>query len=720
MRTSLAIGVLLTLAAMPAAQEPQTPRFRVAVDAVRIDAVVTDKDGNVVRDLTADDFEVSQDGKPQKVTFAQFVAVTAGVAIATPAPKTLKGNPVVGAPPLPAAGAVKRENIQRTLAVVVDDLAMSVESLYYVKRGLHDFIDKSLQPSDLVALVRTGGSMDGLQPFTTDRRVLHAAVDNLKWNAFSRSGVEAFQAVNQFMQLDDHATFSPDDFKALDNFRGTVMAAGTLGALNLVIHGARDLPGRKAILFVSEGFSVLEGDTKSPDPRVRSPLDRATTRRRAPRVIYSIDARGLQTGALLASDNLKVGSLPGQATATCHRRMERSARTSRTGRIGAATRRKAWPYLAEQTGGFAVLNTNDLGAGLARASQDVRDYYVIGYEPEANTFAGKGKTPQYHKISVRLKRQGLKIRTRKEFLGVSDADESAAPETPVQQLVNAAISPFTATDIAVRTTLLPGFSPDRGLFVRALLHIDASALTFTKETGGEKTTASADVLGMVFDRDGTEVGHLSTGFEVALTSAAAEDALRDGLAYTLRIPIPRAGPYQVRFAVRDRQSAKVGTAGEFINIADVPHGVFASGIVIAATTCAGNSGGRRPDRHLAVAGRPRLCARRIEYACEIYNAAAPVQVAISVWRGNEGPERFARRLSPPPGQSLWFAAGGAFKLRTRCRPTHVLRSQPPRPIRARKSHRAVQTMDFGQVKIPQLHVGRWELIGSCGVVELWS
>src|SRR5207253_2935384 len=126
-------------------------------------------------------------------------------------------------------------------ALVVDDLGMSVESLYYVKRGLHDFIDKSVQPGDLVALVRTGGSMDGLQPFTTDKRVLHAAVENLNWNTFSRSGVEAFESVNLFTVLGDggrgQTNITTGDFSALDNLRNSMMAAGTLGALNLVIEG---------------------------------------------------------------------------------------------------------------------------------------------------------------------------------------------------------------------------------------------------------------------------------------------------------------------------------------------------------------------------------------------------------------------------------------------------------------------------------------------------
>src|SRR3954453_10355882 len=102
---TLVLGSAVLAAHGPlAAQAPQTrvpssaegPKFRVAVDAVRIDAVVTDKDGNIVRDLTADDFEVLQDGKAQKVTFAQFVPVAAAAAPTPTAP--LKSSNVVGAP----------------------------------------------------------------------------------------------------------------------------------------------------------------------------------------------------------------------------------------------------------------------------------------------------------------------------------------------------------------------------------------------------------------------------------------------------------------------------------------------------------------------------------------------------------------------------------------------------------------------------------------------
>src|SRR3954469_477953 len=114
------------------AQEPQRPRFRVAVDGIRIDAVVTDKKNNVVRDLSADDFEILQDGKPQKVTFAQFVPVMAMAAAAGP-----QRGAVPAATPLPR----RPEPVRRTFAIVVDDLGLSFEGINNVRKGLRRFVD---------------------------------------------------------------------------------------------------------------------------------------------------------------------------------------------------------------------------------------------------------------------------------------------------------------------------------------------------------------------------------------------------------------------------------------------------------------------------------------------------------------------------------------------------------------------------------------------------
>jgi hypothetical protein len=130
---ALVIALGLTVVQIASAQQsappqdsPNTPRFRVAADGVRIDAVVTDGDGRVVADLTADDFEVRQDGKPQKLLFAQFVPVLTGPAVAAASPRA---SAAISEAPPAAVPQITRDNVQRTLAIVVDDLSLSFESV---------------------------------------------------------------------------------------------------------------------------------------------------------------------------------------------------------------------------------------------------------------------------------------------------------------------------------------------------------------------------------------------------------------------------------------------------------------------------------------------------------------------------------------------------------------------------------------------------------------
>jgi VWFA-related protein len=676
---------------------PEAARFRVGVDAVRIDAVVTDDEGRTVPNLTAADFEVRQDGKLQPVTFAQFMPVFSGpVAAAATAPGTATIRTANSSTP-----AVRPEEIQRTLALVVDDLGLSFESFQGMQKALHAFVDRELRPSDLVAVVRTGGAGGGLQPFTTDRRVLHSVIDGLRWNGQSRNGVEPFQALNQWTTFSGggrggETTIDPNDFTKVDQLRSSMSAAGTLGALNLVVRGTRELPGRKAVILVSEGFQLLDNtDMRLPESRVRAALDRLIDQAtRAGVVIYSMDVRGLQTGGILASDNLKSKPDGVMFEGVVRDKAEKRTAFNRDTQEGMA-------YLAEQTGGFAVLNTNDLARGLGRITDDVRDYYVIGYSPSAGTFARPGEKASLHKISIRAKGPGLHVKTRKEFLGVSDPPDSSGTTTPAQQLVHAATSPFAATDIVLRATTLPGYSPEQGTFVRALLHIDARPLTFVDSEGGKKT-ASVDVLGMVFDEDGTEVAHLTTGFSMGLTSEAAEAAVGDGLAYMLRIPIPRAGAYQVRFAVRDQHSGLMGSAGEFVEVGDMARGAFAlSGIVLRSDEPR-ETGGPTVADDVSVTPAQALGVykpgTRLSYAYEIYNAATPVQATTTIWRGDEKVLAVPpNTLVPPAGKERRFAAGGGVKLGEKLPPgRYVLQVAATRadPQRNGKSNTTLQRIAF--------------------------
>src|SRR6185295_20049700 len=176
----------------PAAQNPpQTQNqtsddkddvVRITTNLVQVDAVVT-KDGKAVTNLTADDFEIFEDGKRQSITSFAFISNVPG---SVPQPEVKDAKKPATVVPF---GPVKPSDTRRTMAFVVDDLGLSAESMHQVKRQLRKFVTEQLQPNDLVAIIRTSGEMGALQQFTNDKRILTRAVDQLRWNRCSRVGV---------------------------------------------------------------------------------------------------------------------------------------------------------------------------------------------------------------------------------------------------------------------------------------------------------------------------------------------------------------------------------------------------------------------------------------------------------------------------------------------------------------------------------------------------
>src|SRR5262245_46912774 len=152
------------------AQQPPPPAvIRINVNLVQVDAIVTDSKGNPVTNLTADDFEVLQDGKIQTLTNFEFVDVKAGVARGTPAARGgIPPRGGRGAVPFPPVRGLRPQQIRRTIALVVDDLALSFDSITRVRDSLSKWVDNEMQPGDLVAVIRTSAGMGSLQQFTSD------------------------------------------------------------------------------------------------------------------------------------------------------------------------------------------------------------------------------------------------------------------------------------------------------------------------------------------------------------------------------------------------------------------------------------------------------------------------------------------------------------------------------------------------------------------------
>ena len=179
---SVSILIAATLASAQPPARPTPTRGPVVVqggiDLVQVDAVVTDGKGHVV-DLKAEDFEILEDGRPQRITNCEYV-VTHVAEDKTSAPRPVPTN----------AGTLKREDVKRSMAIVVDDLTLAFEDVHTVRDGLKKFIDE-LQPGDLVAIVRTSGGMGILQQFTTDKEILRAAVNQVRFNGLSAGGATA-------------------------------------------------------------------------------------------------------------------------------------------------------------------------------------------------------------------------------------------------------------------------------------------------------------------------------------------------------------------------------------------------------------------------------------------------------------------------------------------------------------------------------------------------
>src|SRR5256714_5777649 len=341
---------------------------RITTNLVQVDAVVTDRNGKLVTDLKPEEVEIFEDGHKQKITHFTYnlteTAPTERVAKSAAIDKT--------APPIPTS-RIRLEDIKRTIAIVVDDLGLSFESTHFVRRALKKFVDEQMQPGDLVAIIRTSGGMGALQQFTSDKRQLQAAVERVKWNANGRSGVSPFEAI-QPPTAGAHGAEIDQASDDLNDFRKDMFAVGTLGAVSYVVKGLKGLPGRKSILLVSDGFRIynLDDPTRNylAQERMRRLIDEAG---RASVVIYTMNATGLQTLGFTAADNL---SNPNEATGGAGAENLNKQMSDR--RNEAFETQQGLDFLARQTGGIAIRNTNDLSGGVRRGVADQKGFFLGG------------------------------------------------------------------------------------------------------------------------------------------------------------------------------------------------------------------------------------------------------------------------------------------------------------------------------------------------------
>ena len=590
--TAIAVAVIATGTVGQTPQDPDV--IRISTDLVQTGVVVLDKQGKFVPGLKADQFVFKVEGKPITPTF--FEQVTSG------SEREQKLERTVGRGEIPAASTGATSYRGRTIIFFIDDLHLSKESVESTRKSMYDFIDKQMSIDDLVAVASPTGQIGFLQKFTDIKPVVRAAVNRISYRPYTVRDHESvpmseYQAL-RIQQGDRDATdhyvselMKMHSFKLPAGAGGLGPPAGgptnvpqqrsaqpgmtreaatrivqeragfmmrqsesvtsaTLTTLESLMRSSMELPGRKLVFFISDGFFLNDRSTSFGE-KLRRITDAAV---RAGGVVYSLDARGM-SATIDASSN----------------RQDAMGRLSRSNIGELAASQDALNALAADTGGKAFFNTGRLTEAVNSALDETSNYYLLAWRPTTED----QKAPGFKRVEVSVVgRPDLTVRLPKGFLmgdpkpAEKSTNESATP-TPVaakgadQTLMKALHNPIGHT--ALPTSLSVGFIdvPNSG----TVLTIDTQMATDVLGYGPDgKQPASVKIGGVVLDENGKQAGAFQNRLTVnPNTNTAVQNP---GVIYSHKVPL-KPGIYQIRVAASDEKSGRLGSATRWIEIPDL-------------------------------------------------------------------------------------------------------------------------------------------------------
>ncbi|SPF38760.1 conserved hypothetical protein [Candidatus Sulfopaludibacter sp. SbA4] len=520
---------MLALAAAALLFPQNKPRKPAAVEKVSIDAIVTDGTGHVVPGLTAADFEVLQSGKPLAVTDAAYQARAASAAGDTPT------FSILAWPTRQPAGTSSGEN-HLTVVLVLDDLSLSTGGRNQVRGAVEHFIDGQMQSGDLASIVRTAGGTGALQQLTSDKRILHAALDLMNRQP---AGAAAMPDVKREDALADIGR----------------------SILRTVLDGLRPVAGRKVVVLFSENTNLYRGAQGLALVGVTADAGGDLMAARANRssvVFYTVDPRGLAAAPAQSPEQMEAYAGIGE--------------------------------LARDTGGIFFDNTNDAATAVARVLQDQEGYYRIGFSREEPADSPGGGL-LLKGIEVKVKRPGLHVRSRREFPHGVERDAIDREDAPLAQLLPA--QPFTSGGIHLRLTPLVSYAAASSLEV--FLQVDAKDIASTADSKGVYS-AGLEVVAAAFLANGVDDGRIGQSYAIQIPRERFQGLYADGLLASLHLPVRTPGPLQVHVVMRDTTSGKVGSARQFLDFPDFAGGQ----LLISGIALSGASGGVEPGEDAAM------------------------------------------------------------------------------------------------------------------------
>jgi VWFA-related protein len=629
-----ALLILVLAAAQPIiGQQPPpsaSPTFRSTLNLVLVDVVVRDKKGAAVKGLTADDFQLVEDGRPQQIlTFAYEEISNASPPIeraSVLAMKVAAAGPRVGAPDAvatptdtaPPPARLSSEDIagHRLLILLFDTSSMQPADVTKAADAAIKWVHEQMGPADLVAVASIGSSLQILSDFTSNKTQVDSVLQ-----AFSAADGTAFTAVDAGTSATDEATAGQTDDSAtadvsaqeLDTFNNDVR----LRALKTLSDALAPLQQKKAILYFSAGMQRNGTDNQV---ELRGAVNAAV---RANVAIYPVDARGLQ--AVVPGGSARQGSRGGLGAFTG------SAVGNQFSTL--AAQQETLTTLAADTGGTAFLDSNDFGEAFGRVTRDISSYYILGY---AST--NGDKDGRYRRITVRLRNQrDVKVEAREGYYADRDFTHTARGDREIQLQEQLSMQ-IPATDVPMFVTA--GWfrlAADR-YYVPVSLAVPGSAVPPAKNQ--EKVTL--DVAGFIRDERNFPVGRIRDTMTVPPASA-------DGLAarqvlYQTGVTLP-PGRFSLKIVVRENATGQMGTFETKIVVPELKQAPVKVSSVVLSTQLQ-SAAGRRTASPLVRNGLellPNLThivsrSQKLYFYYEVYdptqeNGAPQVRTSLAFYRG---------------------------------------------------------------------------------------
>jgi VWFA-related protein len=510
--------------------------MKVQTDIVLTNVVVRDrKTGEVVKGLKQSDFRILENGKPQTIASFDYQNVDEAAVLRENA--TVTGKATIADllnRNFAADSSALRDH--RLIVMFFDLSSMQPEDIDRAVQAAQDYVNKKMQPADLVALVSmaTGLSMD--QDFTSDKAALLKGLG--KYNGTEGTGfANGNEGGNSGGTSDDASSFTADDseYNSLNTDR-------ELYAIRTIAKSLERVDQRKSMLYFSGGLTRQGIENQA---SMRAATNEAV---KANMAIYSVDSRGLE--AMPPVGNASKGSLRGTAAYSGG-----AMQSQLDANFGS---QETLATLSSDTGGKAFFDSNDFAPAFQQVQHDTEAYYIIGFH-STNT----ARDGSYRHLTVKLNRNDMKMDYRPGYYAPADFLHQKTEDREVA-LTEQLQSDLPATDVAVYLQALYFRIEGDKFFIPVSLIVPGSQIHSVKN--GDHDKANIDVMGQVKNAQGIIVGNVRDN--VKLTLDAAQQVQRKNIQYSTGFTLA-PGKYHLKFVVRENQTGAMGSFETDLQVPDL-------------------------------------------------------------------------------------------------------------------------------------------------------